>query len=88
MELDKVTVAVVFRNLHEYDNQPPGACSGFDHRLLRIAVRDSNATKNPWLHAREMAEAAFRTSTAFVEQDFGGTERVGITPTLSDQVTC
>jgi hypothetical protein len=31
IELDEVTLPVVLRNLHEYDNQPSDTCTGFDH---------------------------------------------------------
>jgi hypothetical protein len=47
MELDKVTLTVVLRNLHEYDNQLSDMRTGLDHRFLRIARLGSEAIKNP-----------------------------------------
>ena len=44
MELDKVTLPVVLRNLHEYDNQLSDTCPGFDHRSRRIARSVSSVT--------------------------------------------
>ena len=45
MELDKVTLPVVLRNLHEYDNQLSDACTGFDHRFLRVALRGGDSIR-------------------------------------------
>ena len=47
MELDKVTLAVVLRNLHEYDNQLSDTCTGFDHRFPRIALRGGGDSIRP-----------------------------------------
>ena len=72
MELDKVTLPVVLRNLHEYDNQLSDTCTGFDHRFPRIALRGGHAKKkSPRLHCHEWMREACRTSTAswpFVER--------------------
>src|SRR5579862_8852490 len=46
MKLDKVTLRVVLRNLHEYDNQLPDTSICFDHQFPRIALLDGNATEN------------------------------------------
>ena len=45
MELDKVTLPVVLRNLQEYDNQLSDTCTGFDHRFPRIALRGGDSIR-------------------------------------------
>ena len=37
MELDKVAVFVVLRNLHEYDDQLSDTYAGLDHGFARVA---------------------------------------------------
>ena len=44
--MDKVTIPVVLRNLHEYDNQLSDTRTGFDHWVASIALPGGGAEGN------------------------------------------
>src|SRR5439155_20069025 len=61
IELDKVTLPVVLRHLHEYDNQLSDTSTGFGHLLfLRIALMGGDTKKSPGVCTGLQPREAFR----------------------------